>query len=73
MILIWNGSYADIKEAQDAIEFYNDCVNRQRLPYVLAVESKKTGQLIGDTGVNEVEGRVKCKNLMCWTYIPTRW
>lgn len=52
-----NESYADIKEAQDAIEFYNDCVNRQRFPYVLAVESKKTGQLIGDAGVNEVDGR----------------
>lgn len=53
-----NESYADVKEAQEAIEFYNDCVNRQRLPYVLAVELKETGQLIGDTGVNEVEGRV---------------
>ena len=50
-----NESYADLEEAQGAIDFYNDCVNSQRLPYVLAVESKETGELIGDTGVNEVD------------------
>ena len=33
-----------------------DCVNGRHLPYVLAVELKETGELIGDTGVNEVEG-----------------
>lgn len=52
-----NESYADIEEAQDAINFYVDCVNNRHLPYVLAVELKETGELIGDTGVNEVEGK----------------
>ncbi|MBO7600966.1 MAG: GNAT family N-acetyltransferase, partial [Lachnospiraceae bacterium] len=33
-----------------------DCVDRESLPYVLAIESKLTGELIGDTGINEVEG-----------------
>ena len=52
-----NESYADIEEATDAINFYLDCVNNKHLPYVLAVELKSTGELIGDTGVNEVEGQ----------------
>jgi len=52
-----NESYADMEEAQDAIRFYIDCVNAKRLPYVLAVELKETGELIGDTGINEVEGK----------------
>lgn len=51
-----NESYVDIEETQGAIDFYVDCVNNGRLPYVLAVELKETGELIGDTGVNEVEG-----------------
>ena len=51
-----NECYADIEETQSAINFYVDCVNNRRLPYVLAVELKETGELIGDTGVNEVEG-----------------
>ncbi|MBE6882968.1 MAG: GNAT family N-acetyltransferase [Ruminococcaceae bacterium] len=51
-----NESYSDIEEAQSAINFYVDCVNNRKLPFVLAVELKKTGELIGDTGVNEVEG-----------------
>lgn len=50
-----NESYADIEETQDAINFYVDCVNNGHLPYVLAVELKETCELIGDTGVNEVE------------------
>ena len=54
-----NESYADIAEAQDAIEFYINCVDNHRLPYVLAIELKETGELIGDTGVNEVEGSPK--------------
>ena len=54
-----NESYADIEETQDAIRFYIDCVNNKHLPYVLAVESKETGELIGDTGINEVEGGSK--------------
>lgn len=51
-----NESYTDIEEAKDAIRFYINCVNHKHLPYVLAVELKSTGELIGDTGVNEVEG-----------------
>lgn len=53
-----NESYADIKEAQEAIEFFIECVNSRQLPYVLAVELKETGELIGDTGVNEVDGKI---------------
>ena len=52
-----NESYVDMEETQDAINFYVDCVNGGHLPYVLAVELKETGELIGDTGVNEVEGK----------------
>lgn len=52
-----NESYADLEETRGAINFYIDCVNEGHLPYVLAVESKETGELIGDTGVNEVEGK----------------
>lgn len=51
-----NESYADIEETIGAIQFYMDCVDNKHLPYVLAVELKQTGELIGDTGVNEVEG-----------------
>lgn len=51
-----NESYADIEETQGAINFYVDCVNNNHLPCVLAVELKETGELIGDTGINEVEG-----------------
>ena len=52
-----NECYADAAEAQDAIRFYNDCVNSGRLPYVLGAELKATGELIGDTGISEVEGK----------------
>ena len=48
--------YADVEEAGEAAEFFADCVNRKELPYVLAVELKETGELIGDTGINEVDG-----------------
>lgn len=50
-------SYADIEETQGAINFYADCVNNRHLPFVLAVKLKETGELIGDIGVNEVEGK----------------
>lgn len=53
-----NESYADLEETKGAINFYIDCVNNKHLPYVLAVELKETGELIGDTGVNEVDGKV---------------
>lgn len=52
-----NESYADMEETKSAINFYIGCVNNRRLPYVLAVELKETGELIGDTGVNEVEAK----------------
>ena len=51
-----NECYADIEEAHGAIDFFASCVDADRLPYVLAVELKETGELIGDTGVNEVDG-----------------
>ena len=51
-----NESYVDMEETKGAIKFYVDCVNGKHLPYVLAVELKETGELIGDTGVNVVEG-----------------
>lgn len=53
---ISNESYADLEETQEAIAFYQACVDKGQLPYVLAIELKETGELIGDTGVNEVEG-----------------
>ncbi len=52
-----NESYADINEAKDAIQFFNDCVEKNHLPFVLAIQLKETGELIGDTGVSEVEGK----------------
>lgn len=52
-----NESYEDISVARDAIFFYAERVEEEQLPYVLAVELKTTGELIGDTGVNEVEGK----------------
>ena len=51
-----NESYADLAETQGAIEFFSDCVANEHLPYVLAIELKETGELIGDTGMSEVEG-----------------
>ena len=51
-----NESYEDIAEAEEAIDYFSDCVEKEQLPYVLAVVSKQTGELIGDTGINEVEG-----------------
>lgn len=66
-----NESYADIEETQGAIGFYVDCVNNRHLPYVLAVELKKTGELIGDTGVNESEGtpgEVEIGYIICKKY-----
>ena len=52
-----NECYADLEEAEEAIHFYADCVSRGKLPFVLAAELKATGELIGDTGVNEVDGK----------------
>ena len=52
-----NESYEDVNESQEAIAFFAGRVARNVLPYVLAVELKETGELIGDTGINEVEGK----------------
>lgn len=52
-----NESYANLQEAQGAIEFFAECVNEKHLPFVLAVELKENGELIGDTGINEVDGK----------------
>ena len=51
-----NECYADQAEALDAIRFYASCVDGGRLPYVLGVELKQTGELIGDAGASEVDG-----------------
>ena len=51
-----NESYQDLKEAESAVDFYRNCVDQQKLPYVLAVELKETGELIGDSGVSKVDG-----------------
>ena len=52
-----NECYSDLEEAQDAIRFYTDCVDHGKLPFVLGVELKQTGELIGDAGISEVEGK----------------
>ncbi len=52
-----NERYADPEEARDAIRFYSACVDRGELPFVLGAELKETGDLIGDAGISEVEGR----------------
>lgn len=49
--------YADLEETQDAISFYKHCVEQAQFPFVLAVESKETRELIGDIGVNGFEDR----------------
>ena len=49
--------YEDLNEAQECIQFFSDCVRNDHLPFVLAVVLKENGELIGDTGVNEVEGK----------------
>ncbi len=52
-----NECYADLEEAREAIGFYADCVDHGHLPFVLAAELKETGELIGDTGISEVDGK----------------
>ena len=52
-----NECYGSLEEAEGAARFYTECVSGGKLPYVLAVELKETGELIGDTGINEVEGK----------------
>ena len=52
-----NECYADLEEARGAIRFYADCVDNGHLPFVLGVELKETKELIGDTGISEVDGK----------------
>ena len=52
-----NECYADVDEALEAIRYFVNCVDNGRLPYVLGAELKATGELIGDAGISEVEGR----------------
>ena len=52
-----NECYADIEEALDAARFFAGCVDNGHLPFVLGVELKETKELIGDTGLSEVEGK----------------
>ena len=33
-----NESYADIREAEDAIRFFSECIKKNQLPFVLAVQ-----------------------------------
>ncbi|MCR4791960.1 MAG: GNAT family N-acetyltransferase [Lachnospiraceae bacterium] len=49
--------YEDLNEARECAYFFAECVQNNRLPYVLAVVLKETGELVGDTGINEVEGK----------------
>ena len=58
-VLQWipNESYGSLEEAEGAVAFFADRANKGKLPYVLAVELKATGELVGDTGINEVEGK----------------
>ena len=66
-----NECYGDLEEAEGAIRFFVKCVEQKRLPYVLAVELKENGALIGDTGINEVEGKpgeVEIGYTICWEY-----
>ena len=53
---ISNESYTDIDETKDAIDFYMACVQRNQLPFVLAAVLKETQELIGDIGINGIEG-----------------
>ena len=43
-----NESYESLEEAGGAVAFYQSCVDEGHLPYVLAVEHRETGELIGD-------------------------
>ena len=52
-----NERYADEAEAAEAVDFFAGCVDAGKLPWVLAVTLKATGELIGDAGVSGVENR----------------
>ena len=52
-----NESYENPEEAREAAAFFGLRAERGQLPFVLAVERKDTGELIGDAGVSEAEGK----------------
>ena len=52
-----NESYRDAEEAGEAIAFFAERAGRNALPYVLAIELKDSGELIGDTGINQTQGK----------------
>ena len=52
-----NECYTDEDEAREAALFFAGCVDGGSLPFVLGAELKETGELIGDTGISETEGR----------------
>lgn len=41
-----NESYENIEDTEEAIQFYMNCVNKNQLPFVLAIESKKVVNLL---------------------------
>ena len=49
--------YKDIEEAINVINYYISTTESKILPMVLAVELKETHELIGDTGINEIDGK----------------
>jgi len=49
-----NENYSSMEEAFGAIRLFRKNVRRQTLPYVLAIESLETREVIGDIGINEV-------------------
>lgn len=51
-----NECYENIQETEEAIEFFSDSVNKDIHPFVLAIELKENNCLIGDIGLNQVEG-----------------
>jgi ribosomal-protein-alanine N-acetyltransferase len=54
-----NESYEDLNETKGAIDFFVECVDKNELPFVLAIELKENGELIGDTGINQIMGNNK--------------
>ena len=52
-----NERYADEEEAREAIGFYAGCVKDGKLPFVLGAVLKETGELVGDAGISEVDGK----------------
>ena len=52
-----NETYADLEETRQAIAFFAGRAEERKLPFVLAAALKETGELIGDAGISEVEGK----------------